>query len=106
MTHEPEFVWPDSWSVLHTGSTPEFLNRWAGTLPMQDYYRLRDYLDKVLRATYRNGFNDHARSRAYAEQVYGPYKAKTWGQVQGEAVVRQAEAITYFNQHGKGLENP
>lgn len=53
--------------------SPAILDEWAGSLSHSDYKVVRDYLDRVLRATYRNGYNDHARSRAYQEQVYGPH---------------------------------
>jgi hypothetical protein len=71
---------------------------------------------------YRAGYNDHARSRAYAEQVYGPYKtgpisesdplpetpAGPWPAM--ESLVRERLDLwdrpnAVFNQHGKG-ENP
>lgn len=97
---EPLSHFPDSWSVLHTGS-PAYLDEWAGGLSHNEYKRLRDYIDMVLRVTYRNGYNDHARSRAYAEQVYGPYLSKT--AAERLALWDRPDAV--FNQHGKG-ENP
>lgn len=98
MTHEPESHWPDSWSVLHMGS-PEVLSQWAGDLPMQDYRAVRDYLDMVLRATYRNGYNDHARSVQHWQDTHGAYRTSDGGPFINDATV------PFFNQHGQG-ENP
>jgi hypothetical protein len=59
---------------------------------------------------YKSGYDD-AYWEGY-EQGYdaalanGAAKpAKTYGEIQADFVIRQAEAITYFNQHGTG-ENP
>ena len=54
-------------------------------------YGKRDY-----QLGYRDGYNDHAESRAHAEQMYGPYTGLT---------VKQVREIEGFNQHGEG-ENP
>lgn len=35
---------------------------------------------EILRSAYRRGYNDHAASRAYAEQVYGPYTQQRPGE--------------------------
>lgn len=58
-----------------------------------------DEFERRLAASFRKGYNDHARSRAYAEAVYGPYTPR---------VLRENERIIngeVYVQHGKG-ENP
>jgi hypothetical protein len=34
---------------------------------------LNDFVRESYNKGYRDGYNDHAKSRAYAEAVYGPY---------------------------------
>jgi hypothetical protein len=50
-----------------------------------------------IRAAYHRGYE-----KGFGD---GHEQGKTWMQIQGDAVIRQAEAITCFNQHGRG-ENP
>lgn len=53
--------------------------------------------DEAYRIGYREGYNAHASSRAYAEQVYGKYPmSKRLGTL---------DRSSWFNQHGEG-ENP
>lgn len=62
-------------------------------------------LEEIRNEAYRDGYNAHARSRAYAEQVYGPYPVidERVQQSIGENMGRYIDE--HFNQHGKG-ENP
>lgn len=62
-----------------------------------------DEFERRLAASFRKGYNDHARARAYAEQVYGPYKNNGWP-VDTKVALHTADT-SEWNQHGKG-ENP
>ena len=79
MSHEPE--WCEYGNCRDTSAhEPECVS--CHYLYGHKEIRGGECICSELRAAYRRGYNDHARSRAYAEAVYGPY-----------------------NQHGSG-ENP
>jgi hypothetical protein len=65
-----------------------------------------DEFERRLAASFRKGYNDHARSRAYAEAVYGKYpQGNGWPDSPTVHYLGGDGNVQTWNQHGKG-ENP
>ncbi len=107
MTHEPECFMSTSetshiciCTVLRAAYQRgiEGAQEWA----KQEYRQgLADGYRDGEKAGYTAGYNDHARSRAHAEQMYGTYPRR----VKGLADLADERTVEHWNQHGEGT-NP